>query len=120
MNEQESPKTIEYYKAQEQELKDIRKIMFELCKDDYCTGGDGYFPDMIKNKIEKLQSKEEKINKAIELIESYGWIDGAHHKQWVLDNIIRALVDDYDKWLEAYQLGEDGANTYGWDEGIAP
>jgi hypothetical protein len=70
-----------------------------------------------------MDSKElEKRNqKAIELIEQYGYIDGGHHKQWLLDEILRALLgDEYDKWIEEYQKGEDGPHTYSWDTGIAP
>ena len=61
-----------------------------------------------------------KIHKAIELIEEYGGIDGAHHKQWLLDQIIRVLVDDYDEWVRQYNFGEDGPLTYEWDIGVAP
>jgi len=28
--------------------------------------------------------------------------------------------DGYNAWVEEYQLGEDGPETYIWDEGIAP
>ena len=50
---------------------------------------------------------------AIHNIGCYGMIDGAHHKQWVLDEILRALLgkERYRTWIENY---ED------WDEGIAP
>lgn len=61
----------------------------------------------------------EKIEKALEMIESYGGIDGGHHKQWVLDQLVRILADDYDQWVKEYQDGEDGPETYLWDEGIA-
>ena len=61
-----------------------------------------------------------RIRKAMDLIEQYGWIDGAHHKQWVLDQIVRCLTADYKKWAKAMRAGEDGPDTYEWDEGIAP
>jgi len=58
---------------------------------------------------------------ALDLILRYGGIDGGHHKQWVLDQIVRKLTGDgYNAWVEEYQLGEDGPETYIWDEGIAP
>ena len=63
---------------------------------------------------------EEKTNKALDLILRYGGIDGAHHKQWVLNQIVRILADDYDEWVKKYEDGEDGPCTYDWDEGIAP
>jgi len=61
-----------------------------------------------------------KIRTALRMIGDYGDTDGAHHKMWVLDQVVRILADDYDAWLKEHLDGEDGPNTYGWDEGIAP
>lgn len=63
---------------------------------------------------------EEKVDRALGVIEEYGGIDGAHHKQWVIDQVVRVLVDDYPKWVADMCEGEDGPDTYDWDEGIAP
>ncbi len=90
--------------------------------------GTSYLINDLWSKIEELKtlcSEMEaveiiKTKKAIELIEEYGWIDGGHHKQWVLDQIIRVLVKDYDEWKRGFCDGEDGQETYEWDEGIAP
>lgn len=61
-------------------------------------------------------NKEEKIAKALELA-TWGGYDGAHHKQWVIYQIVRTLTgDDYQEWVDSYT--EDG--EYEWDEGIAP
>ena len=47
---------------------------------------------------------------AIKLIVEYGWIDGAHHKQWVLDQVLRQLAgDEY-----AAIVPTD------WDTGVSP
>lgn len=55
---------------------------------------------------------EERIEKAIEVAERYGGIDGGHHKQWVIDQMIRALkAHKYEGW----EGDEDE-----WDVGIAP
>lgn len=62
----------------------------------------------------------QKIEEALGLIEEYGGIDGAHHKQWLLDQLVHVLADDYEQWVAEYQKGEDGPETYLWDEGIAP
>jgi hypothetical protein len=60
-------------------------------------------------------------NKILALIWRYGGIDGDHHKQWLLDQILRILLKNkYTKWVKEYQNGEEGENTYEWDEGIAP
>lgn len=62
----------------------------------------------------------DKVKQALDLIEQYGGIDGGHHKQWVLDQLVRVLADDYDQWVKDACAGEDGPDTYEWDEGIAP
>lgn len=78
----------------------------------------------------------------LEYISAYGQIDGAHHKQWVLDEVARILKgtpvvvsiarwedgkeeyrystadppsDDYTAWVQ-----ERLNSGYGYDEGIAP
>lgn len=73
-----------------------------------------------------------RIGTALDVITTYGGYDGEHHKQWVLDQVVRALTgcgspdgsehesDDYLAWRVAYADGEDGPDTYAWDEGIAP
>jgi hypothetical protein len=61
------------------------------------------------------------IRRSLDLIRQYGGIDGAHHKQWVLDQVVRALTGPgYQDWVAAQRAGEDGPETYDWDEGVAP
>lgn len=63
---------------------------------------------------------EERIDEALVIAEC-GTTDGAHHKMWVIDQMVRVLLgDDYAAWVEAFCDGEDGPNTYEWDTGIAP
>ncbi len=64
----------------------------------------------------------EKEQKVLDLIHEWGGIDGAHHKQWLLDKIVYAVAgeDGYDDWVKNYNDGEDGPDTYRWDTGIAP
>ena len=82
---------------------------------------------------------------ALHFIGQYGGIDGAHHKQWLIDLIARILngahikivqarweggeteyrldvvaSDAYITWVKEMKAGEDGPETYEWDEGIAP
>lgn len=62
-------------------------------------------------------TEESKIEQAISLIYEYGGIDGAHHKQWLLDQVLRVLLgDEYAEWIEGYCEGDE----YEWDTGIAP
>ena len=63
----------------------------------------------------------EKESKIIDIIYQYGGIDGEHHKQWVIDQIVRVINgENYTGWVADYKNGEDGPNTYKWEEGIAP
>lgn len=80
-------------------------------------------------------SKEEM---AIEYIGRYGYIDGDHHKQWVLDQVARILMGTpvlvtEARWSDGnseirLRTGEPSAEYFEWrgenfdedDEGIAP
>ena len=82
---------------------------------------------------------------ALRLIHDLGGIDGGHHKQWLLDQIVRTLTgcpietreavdsrgasfthevlgesDAYREWVRAFEDGEDGPRTYEWDTGCPP
>lgn len=84
------------------------------------------------------------ITKALEIAKD-GGIDGAHHKAWVIDQMVRALTGcpmvtrtakdangatyeyeaqgesaEYTAWVAGFRDGDDGPNTYEWDCGIAP
>jgi hypothetical protein len=49
---------------------------------------------------------------AVKIAEEFGPVDGAHHKTWVIDQMVRVLLGEaYDMWV----VMRDG-----WDEGIAP
>lgn len=67
-----------------------------------------------------------RIKKALNVAWMYGQSDGAHHKAWVIDQMVRALwsdegdMDGYDKFVADFCDGGDGPNTYEWDKGIAP
>lgn len=85
------------------------------------------------------------IQKALDFAIQYGGIDGAHHKMWVIDQMVRALTncpmvtesaidargqsyeyecqgesEEYSKLIAASCAGEDGPDTYSWDVGIPP
>ena len=61
--------------------------------------------------------QKQRIEKALDIVNQYGGIDGAHHKQWVLDQVVRALTGDgYEQWVERHI----GKGDYDWDVGIAP
>lgn len=71
--------------------------------------------------VKVATNNNKEIMEAMDIIKSYGQIDGAHHKTWCLDQIARIfLKDHYDEWVVAMKNGEDGSETYYYDEGIAP
>lgn len=71
-----------------------------------------------------MLTAEERIEAALETILTYGGIDGGHHKQWVLDQVVRTLSGEaYGEWVKVYRGEYDEDNEefeYEWDEGIAP
>lgn len=85
------------------------------------------------------------IDKALDFVDRYGGIDGSHHKQWVLDQVVRALTgtpeltlsavdsngktyvyeaqgscEEYERWVTEHRAGDDGPDTYDWDAGTPP
>lgn len=71
--------------------------------------------------LDTIKAKDPQIGVALELIVQYGGIDGDHHKAWVLDQVTRVLAGaEYGALVKEAKAGEDGPETYGWDEGIAP
>ena len=68
-----------------------------------------------------MSDADARIKQALYLAKAYGGIDGAHHKTWTIDQMCRALLgDDYEAWVKTVKAGEDGPETYAWDEGIPP
>jgi len=80
-----------------------------------------------------MEEKTRRIKKAIDFAVRFGGIDGAHHKDWVIDQMVRALTgckqnesdeleasDEYNELVKDACNGKDGPNTYTWEEGIAP
>ena len=71
-----------------------------------------------------IMTDPERIAAAIEVASRYGGIDGAHHKQWCLDQMLRALMgpERFAEFIANRTLGPNGEPDYyfPWDEGIAP
>lgn len=60
-------------------------------------------------------------DEALAMAAEYGQIDGSHHKAWVIDQMVRRLTgDSYEQFVAEQCDGDDGPDTYSWDEGIAP
>jgi hypothetical protein len=107
---------------------------------------EGYLGET-KTKIKDTKYKGyKKSDWARYFIEQYGQYDGGHHKQWTMDQVMRILLgtkvkikiarwsngqfehrvslgepsNKYKNWVIEMKDGEDGPDTYGYDEGIAP
>lgn len=64
-----------------------------------------------------MKTPEQKINAALTYAWMHGQTDEAHHKAWVIDQMVRALLGDgYKKWVADYRAN----GKYSWDKGIAP
>lgn len=83
---------------------------------------------------------------AMYFIGRYGGIDGGHHKAWVLDQVARVLKgtpitvelarweggaeeyriatgepsEDYRAWVAGMKNGDEGPDTYDYEEGTPP
>lgn len=63
---------------------------------------------------------EDRIAEALEVAFEFGGEDGAHHKMWVIDQMVRALTgEDYSTWVATYEYVGD-EQEYEWEQGIAP
>jgi len=100
------------------DLNDVNSVFNEAEPDDMPEESAIFATKKIVKEL-KTSSKQElktRILASVELIQKYGPIDGGHHKMWVLDQVLRTLLDkSYDDFVKEYST--DG---YEWDEGIAP
>lgn len=113
-----------------EELEDIRRRAKERCgaeggipKDDYTL--------KLCDEVERLQTNaltdipalvavikrlQREAREALEVARRFGGIDGNHHKNWVIDQMVRELTGpDYQDFVRRAKTG-----GYDWDEGIAP
>jgi len=69
---------------------------------------------------------KDKLKEIEDIIIEYGQIDGAHHKTWVLDQVMRvAKGDKYKEFIKWYEYTDYNGNEcvekeYSWDTGTAP
>jgi len=98
--------------------------------------------------LQKRTDLSDRKQAALNLIISYGGIDGSHHKDWVMDQVVRVLTncemvietgesqdengkytfyyeslgesEEYKELIRKAKDGEDGPDTYSWEVGIAP
>lgn len=61
--------------------------------------------------------------KALEIAWRYSQCDGAWHKAWVIDQMVRELLgsdEEYKQWVAKYTAPLPDGDHYNWYEGIAP
>ena len=72
-------------------------------------------------KLSEAEDFKQRIQAALKIAWEYGNIEGSHHRKWSIDQMVRVLAgSQYQEFLLDYSEGEDGPDTYKWDEGIAP
>lgn len=109
----------------------------------------GYLGETIYDAKETIYAKYKKKDWALKWIELYGWIDGSHHKDWLLDQVTRILngtpviiklaawdngetewrftldepTTEYHQWVEKLRGEYDPVNEeyeYEYSVGVAP
>ena len=72
-------------------------------------------PDLLDRFTER-DHLAERICEALDIADTCGQIEGDHHRAWVIDQMVRELLDThYHQWLgKRAERGDD------WDVGIAP
>lgn len=63
------------------------------------------------------ETLDKEFRELVGFILNYGCEDGSHHKQWVLDQILRKLLkSDYAETVMSFEL----KYSVEWDVGVAP
>ena len=69
--------------------------------------------------IDLISSLEKRIEDAVEIALNYGQIDGNHHKNWVIDQMLRSLLnDEYEEVINEWNSTVSKWDK--WDEGTEP
>lgn len=79
--------------------------------------------DDLEKENDRLSKIEDRVDKAIDLAWDYGQIDGDHHKMWVIDQMVRIIFGDkekYKEWVNEYEKTDEYGDKYSWEIGIAP
>jgi hypothetical protein len=100
-----------YTDESEQEYWDNQDTPFAFLFKDGCWYENGKKisepePIQVETKPYKDVTKPQ-TERIIDVIERYGWIDGAHHKQWVLDQIMRICFACPTKLVKAHINGNE-------------
>lgn len=75
----------------------------------------------MKKKDPNYVALSDKVSKAVDLILVDAQYDGAHHKMWVLDQVLRTLLgpEQYEETIRSWeQRPDDGTIWHEWDTGV--
>lgn len=63
-----------------------------------------------------------RIQEAVERAWQSAQVDGSHHRIWVINQMLIALLGDdlYNEFVEAYEKPLPDGDYYEWDKGIPP
>lgn len=79
---------------------------------------------LISHELKKfvdMSNIEDSAVEALSLVFNYSYIEGDHHKQWLFDQIVRALTGEkYEEFVKYYETDGLTDEEYEWDTGIAP
>ena len=71
--------------------------------------------------VAKSTEADAHIRQALQILMHYGAMPGERQKAWVIDQLARILAgDSYEMVVAEATSGEDGPQTYEWDDGVAP
>ena len=104
-------------------MKSSTETLIAACKELAATVqcDDGVANMALREIAGRLEELETARLSAVDYAGRYGGIDGAHHKTWVIDQMVRALTgSEYEAAIKKWCDGEDGPDTYDWDCGVAP
>lgn len=103
-------------------LEKPRLISFAIPECPYERDAD--YENCAMHNYRRLGDYKPDVEAALKIANDYGGIDGSHHKEWVIDQMVRSLTGTgYSRWVEVRKLGpngEDKNDPYEWSEGIAP
>ena len=95
----------------------------DLSEDLEPQAGTAPAPDPLKAPAKTVEPMDaiQRRDAALNLAHRFGGFEKAHNKAWVIDQMVRILSgDEYEAWVTAQKAGEDGPDTYRWENGICP
>lgn len=127
MGSETKPKTTIDKAAYQQAFRDMEDAIRtgDREKGDRAAARLSHMAPFLMARVEELEAEEKRlrgvVEATVEVARAYGGHDGDHHRAWVVDQMVRALMGDgYAEWVKDWNAGPDGPDSYEWQTGIAP